>query len=75
MTEVVLTVPSYFNDQQKQAMRDSATIAGLNVNRLIQTQSVTTAMTAYRDKTGDRKVMSLDLGGGTFDCTVLEISD
>ena len=74
VTEAVITVPAYFNDSQRQATKDAGTIAGLNVKRIIN--EPTAASLAYGiDKEDDQKIMVYDLGGGTFDVSVLEIGD
>ncbi|MEA3304357.1 MAG: molecular chaperone DnaK [Patescibacteria group bacterium] len=73
ITEAVITVPAYFNDAQRQATKDAGTIAGLNVKRIIN--EPTAAALAYGlDKKKDEKVVVYDLGGGTFDVSILEIS-
>ena len=74
VTEAVITVPAYFNDSQRQATKDAGTIAGLNVKRIIN--EPTAASLAYGiDKEDDQKIMVYDLGGGTFDVSILEIDD
>jgi molecular chaperone DnaK len=75
VTEAVITVPAYFNDSQRQATKDAGKIAGLNVRRIIN--EPTAAALAYGlDKQGaDRKVAVYDLGGGTFDVSLIEIAD
>ena len=74
VTEAVITVPAYFNDSQRQATKDAGTIAGLNVKRIIN--EPTAASLAYGvDKETDQKIMVYDLGGGTFDVSLLEIGD
>lgn len=74
VTEAVITVPAYFNDSQRQATKDAGRIAGLKVERIIN--EPTAASLAYGlDKKGDRKIAVFDLGGGTFDVSVLEIGD
>ena len=75
VTQAVITVPAYFNDAQRQATKDAGKIAGLEVMRIIN--EPTAAALAYGvDKEGiDQKVMIFDLGGGTFDVSILEISD
>ena len=75
VTEAVITVPAYFNDSQRQATKDAGKIAGLNVRRIIN--EPTAAALAYGlDKKGaDRKVAVYDLGGGTFDVSIIEIAD
>jgi molecular chaperone DnaK len=75
VTEAVITVPAYFNDSQRQATKDAGRIAGLNVKRIIN--EPTAAALAYGlDKDGgDRKIAVYDLGGGTFDISVIEIAE
>ena len=74
VTEAVITVPAYFNDSQRQATKDAGKIAGLEVKRIIN--EPTAAALAYGlDKENDQKIMVYDLGGGTFDVSVLEIGD
>jgi molecular chaperone DnaK len=74
VTEAVITVPAYFNDSQRQATKDAGRIAGLKVERIIN--EPTAASLAYGlDKKGDKKIAVFDLGGGTFDISVLEIGD
>ena len=75
VTEAVITVPAYFNDSQRQATKDAGRIAGLNVKRIIN--EPTAAALAYGlDKAGgDRKIAVYDLGGGTFDISIIELAD
>jgi molecular chaperone DnaK len=75
VTEAVITVPAYFNDSQRQATKDAGRIAGLDVKRIIN--EPTAAALAYGlDKTGaDRKIVVYDLGGGTFDVSIIEIAN
>jgi len=75
VTDAVITVPAYFNDSQRQATKDAGRIAGLNVKRIIN--EPTAAALAYGlDKDGgDRKIAVYDLGGGTFDVSVIEIAE
>lgn len=75
VTDAVITVPAYFNDAQRQATKDAGKIAGLNVQRIVN--EPTAAALAYGlDKKGaDEKILVFDLGGGTFDVSLLEISD
>ena len=74
VTEAVITVPAYFTDAQRQATKDAGRIAGLDVKRIIN--EPTAAALAYGlDKETDQKIMVYDLGGGTFDVSVLEIGD
>lgn len=75
VTEAVITVPAYFNDSQRQATKDAGKIAGLNVQRIIN--EPTAAALAYgMDKVaGDKKIAVYDLGGGTFDVSIIEIAD
>ena len=75
VTEAVVTVPAYFNDSQRQATKDAGRIAGLDVKRIIN--EPTAAALAYgMDKAiGDRTVAVYDLGGGTFDISIIEMAD
>ena len=74
VTEAVITVPAYFNDAQRQATKDAGKIAGLDVKRIIN--EPTAAALAYGvDKEAEQKVMVYDLGGGTFDVSILDIGD
>ena len=74
VTEAVITVPAYFTDAQRQATKDAGRIAGLDVKRIIN--EPTAAALAYgMDKEESQKIMVFDLGGGTFDVSLLDISD
>ena len=74
VTDAVITVPAYFNDSQRQATKDAGKIAGLNVQRIIN--EPTAASLAYGlDKKNEEKIAVFDLGGGTFDVSILEIGD
>jgi molecular chaperone DnaK len=74
VTKAVVTVPAYFNDSQRQATKDAGKIAGLDVLRIVN--EPTAAALAYGlDKKGDKKIAVYDLGGGTFDVSILEIGD
>ena len=75
VTEAVITVPAYFNDSQRQATKDAGRIAGLDVKRIIN--EPTAAALAYgMDKAkGDSTIAVYDLGGGTFDISIIEIAD
>jgi molecular chaperone DnaK len=74
VTKAVITVPAYFNDDQRRATKDAGRIAGLEVERLIN--EPTAASLAYGlDKKGDEKIAVYDLGGGTFDISILEIAE
>lgn len=74
VTEAVITVPAYFNDSQRQATKDAGAIAGLDVKRIIN--EPTAAALAYgADKENDQKIMVYDLGGGTFDVSIIEMGD
>ena len=74
VTEAVITVPAYFNDSQRQATKDAGKIAGLDVRRIIN--EPTAAALAYGlDKKNDQKVVVFDLGGGTFDVSILDLMD
>jgi molecular chaperone DnaK len=76
VTEAVITVPAYFNDSQRQATKDAGRIAGLEVKRIIN-EPTAAALAFGLDKVGkgDRKVAVYDLGGGTFDISIIEIAD
>ncbi|MCH9634126.1 MAG: Chaperone protein DnaK [Chlamydiae bacterium] len=74
ITEAVVTVPAYFNDSQRQSTKDAGKIAGLDVKRIIP--EPTAAALAYGlEKAGDKKIAVFDLGGGTFDISIMEIGD
>ncbi len=74
VTDAVITVPAYFNDHQRQATKEAGEIAGLNVSRIIN--EPTAAALAYGlDKADDQTILVFDLGGGTFDVSLLEIGD
>ena len=74
MTKAVITVPAYFNDAQRQATKDAGRIAGLEVLRIIN--EPTAASLAYGvDKKKNEKILVFDLGGGTFDVSLLEVGD
>ncbi len=74
VTDAVVTVPAYFNDSQRQATKDAGKISGLNVRRIIN--EPTAAYLAYGlDKKNDEKIAVFDLGGGTFDVSILELGD
>jgi molecular chaperone DnaK len=74
VTEAVITVPAYFNDSQRQATKDAGRIAGLDVKRIIN--EPTAASLAYGlDKKGDKKIAVFDLGGGTFDISIIEVAN
>ena len=74
VTDAVITVPAYFNDAQRQATKDAGAIAGLNVLRIIN--EPTAAALAYGlDKKGNETILVFDLGGGTFDVSILEVGD
>jgi molecular chaperone DnaK len=76
VTEAVITVPAYFNDAQRQATKDAGRIAGLDVKRIIN-EPTAAALAFGLDKAGgrDRKIAVYDLGGGTFDVSIIEIAD
>ena len=76
VTEAVITVPAYFNDSQRQATKDAGRVAGLDVKRIIN-EPTAAALAFGMDKThtGDRKIAVYDLGGGTFDISIIEIAD
>jgi molecular chaperone DnaK len=74
VSEAVITVPAYFNDAQRQATKDAGTIAGLNVRRIIN-EPTAAALAYHLDKGKSGKIAIFDLGGGTFDISVLEVGD
>ena len=74
VTDAVITVPAYFTDAQRQATKDAGKIAGLEVKRIIN-EPTAAALAFGMDKEGDQKIMVFDLGGGTFDVSILDISD
>jgi len=75
VTEAVITVPAYFNDSQRQATKDAGKIAGLDVKRIINEPTAAALAYGLDKKTGDRKVAVYDLGGGTFDISIIEIAE
>jgi molecular chaperone DnaK len=75
VTEAVITVPAYFNDSQRQATKDAGKIAGLNVKRIINEPTAAALAYGMDKKRGDTKVAVYDLGGGTFDISIIEIAD
>ena len=74
VTEAVITVPAYFNDSQRQATKDAGKIAGLDVKRIINEPTAAALAFGMDKKEGDRKIAVYDLGGGTFDVSIIEIS-
>jgi molecular chaperone DnaK len=75
VTEAVVTVPAYFNDSQRQATKDAGKIAGLDVKRIINEPTAAALAFGMDNKEGDRTVAIYDLGGGTFDISIIEIAD
>ncbi|MDP7271905.1 MAG: molecular chaperone DnaK [Gammaproteobacteria bacterium] len=75
VTEAVITVPAYFNDSQRQATKDAGKIAGLEVKRIINEPTAAALAYGMDKKRGDRKIAVYDLGGGTFDVSVIEIAE
>ena len=75
VTEAVITVPAYFNDSQRQATKDAGRIAGLEVKRIINEPTAAALAFGMDKKPGDSKVAVYDLGGGTFDISIIEIAD
>ena len=75
VTEAVITVPAYFNDSQRQATKDAGRIAGLDVKRIINEPTAAALAFGMDKKEGDRKIAVYDLGGGTFDISIIEISE
>ncbi len=75
VTEAVVTVPAYFNDSQRQATKDAGRIAGLDVKRIINEPTAAALAYGMDKKRGDRKIAVYDLGGGTFDISIIEIAE
>src|SRR6478735_6219320 len=75
VTEAVITVPAYFNDSQRQATKDAGRIAGLDVKRIINEPTAAALAYGMDKKGGDRKIAVYDLGGGTFDISIIEIAN
>ena len=75
VTEAVITVPAYFNDSQRQATKDAGRIAGLDVKRIINEPTAAALAFGLDKKEGDRKIAVYDLGGGTFDISMIEIAN
>ena len=75
VTEAVITVPAYFNDSQRQATKDAGKIAGLEVKRIINEPTAASLSYGLDKKTGNKNIVVYDLGGGTFDVSILEIGD
>src|SRR5688572_4253705 len=75
VTEAVITVPAYFNDSQRQATKDAGRIAGLNVKRIINEPTAAALAYGLDKQGGDRKIAVYDLGGGTFDISIIEVAD
>jgi len=75
VTEAVITVPAYFNDSQRQATKDAGRIAGLEVKRIINEPTAAALAFGLDKQEGDRKIAVYDLGGGTFDVSIIEISN
>ncbi|MBE0613729.1 MAG: molecular chaperone DnaK [Burkholderiales bacterium] len=75
VTEAVITVPAYFNDSQRQATKDAGRIAGLEVKRIINEPTAAALAFGVDKQGGDRKIAVYDLGGGTFDISIIEIAD
>jgi molecular chaperone DnaK len=75
VTEAVITVPAYFNDSQRQATKDAGKIAGLDVKRIINEPTAAALAYGMDKQRGDRKIAVYDLGGGTFDVSIIEIAE
>ncbi|MBU6248306.1 MAG: molecular chaperone DnaK, partial [Xanthomonadaceae bacterium] len=75
ISEAVITVPAYFNDSQRQATKDAGKIAGLDVKRIINEPTAAALAYGLDKKGGDRKIAVYDLGGGTFDVSIIEIAE
>jgi len=75
VTDAVITVPAYFNDSQRQATKDAGRIAGLNVKRIINEPTAAALAYGLDKQRGDQKIAVYDLGGGTFDISIIEIAE
>jgi len=75
VTEAVITVPAYFNDNQRQATKDAGRIAGLDVKRIINEPTAAALAYGMDKKGGDKKIAVYDLGGGTFDISIIEVAE
>ncbi len=75
VTEAVITVPAYFNDSQRQATKDAGRVAGMEVKRIINEPTAAALAFGMDKKEGDRKIAVYDLGGGTFDISIIEIAE
>ena len=75
ITDAVITVPAYFNDAQRQATKDAGRIAGLNVKRIVNEPTASALAYGLDKKTQEQKVLVFDLGGGTFDVSLLDLAD
>lgn len=75
ITEAVITVPAYFNDSQRQATKDAGKIAGLEVKRIVNEPTAAALAYGLEKADGDQKILVFDLGGGTFDVSLLELAD
>ena len=75
VTNAVITVPAYFNDSQRQATKDAATIAGLNVLRILNEPSAAAFAYGFENQSGEKNILIYDLGGGTFDVSILKVKD
>jgi molecular chaperone HscC len=72
-TEAIITVPAYFNDVQRKATKTAGELAGLRVDRLLNEPTAAALAYGLQEKEGERKILVLDLGGGTFDVSILEM--
>ncbi len=75
VTEAVITVPAYFTDSQRQATKDAGRIAGLEVKRIINEPTAAALAYGMDKEEGQHRIMVFDLGGGTFDVSILELGD
>ena len=75
VTNAVVTVPAYFNDAQRQATKDAGTIAGLNVVRILNEPTAAAIAYGLDKKNGEKNILVFDLGGGTFDVSILTIDN
>ena len=75
VTKAVITVPAYFNDAERQATKDAGRIAGLEVERIINEPTAAATCLRFRKQDEEQKILVYDLGGGTFDVSILELAD
>jgi molecular chaperone HscC len=73
ITEAVITVPAYFNDNQRQATKQAGELAGLHVRRIVNEPTAAALTYGFHDRNAEKKILVIDLGGGTFDVTLMEV--